>query len=54
MHPVRLFCWHFMAYPHLPPDFDDARLEIMAGCGHSPHLEKPGEAAALVAAFLDG
>lgn len=23
MHPVRLFCWHFMAYPHLPPDFDD-------------------------------
>ena len=23
MHPVRLFCWHFMAYPHLPPDFDE-------------------------------
>ncbi len=23
MHPVRLFCWHFMAYPHLPADFDD-------------------------------
>ena len=22
MHPVRLFCWHFMAYPHLPDDFD--------------------------------
>ena len=54
MHPVRLFCWHFMAYPHLPPDFDGARLEIMAGCGYSPHLEKPGEAEALVAAFLDG
>ena len=42
MHPVRLFCWHFMAYPHLPADFDDARLEIMTGCGHSPHLEKRG------------
>ena len=23
MHPVRLFCGHFMAYPHLPPDFDE-------------------------------
>ncbi len=23
MHPVRLFCWHFMAYPHLPDDFDE-------------------------------
>jgi len=22
MHPVQLFCWHFMAYPHLPADFD--------------------------------
>ena len=21
--PVQLFCWHFMAYPHLPADFDD-------------------------------
>jgi alkanesulfonate monooxygenase SsuD/methylene tetrahydromethanopterin reductase-like flavin-dependent oxidoreductase (luciferase family) len=20
---VQLFCWHFMAYPHLPADFDD-------------------------------
>ena len=23
MHPVQLFCWHFMAYPHLPKDFDE-------------------------------
>ncbi len=23
MHPVQLFCWHFMAYPHLPEDFDE-------------------------------
>ncbi|ETW94448.1 MAG: hypothetical protein ETSY2_49795 [Candidatus Entotheonella gemina] len=23
MHPVKLFCWHFMAYPYLPADFDD-------------------------------
>ncbi len=23
MHPVRLFCWHFMAYPYLPADFDE-------------------------------
>ena len=23
MHPVQLFCWHFMSYPYLPPDFDD-------------------------------
>lgn len=23
MQPVRLFCWHFMAYPHLPADFDE-------------------------------
>jgi len=23
-HPVRLYCWHFMAYPHLPADFDEA------------------------------
>lgn len=23
MKPVQLFCWHFMAYPYLPPDFDD-------------------------------
>jgi hypothetical protein len=22
MQPVQLFCWHFMAYPHLPADFD--------------------------------
>ena len=22
MHPVQLFCWHFMAYPYLPKDFD--------------------------------
>lgn len=22
MKPVQLFCWHFMAYPHLPSDFD--------------------------------
>ena len=22
LHPVRLFCWHFMAYPYLPSDFD--------------------------------
>ena len=23
MRPVRLFCWHFMAYPYLPADFDE-------------------------------
>ena len=23
MQPVRMFCWHFMAYPHLPADFDE-------------------------------
>ena len=23
MRPVQLFCWHFMAYPYLPADFDD-------------------------------
>ncbi len=23
MYPVQLFCWHFMAYPYLPPDFDE-------------------------------
>ena len=23
MHSVRLFCWHFMAYPYLPEDFDE-------------------------------
>ena len=34
--------------------FPDARLEIMAGCGHSPHRAKPDTAAALVTAFLDG
>ena len=22
-HPVQLYCWHFMAYPHLPVDFDE-------------------------------
>jgi len=22
MRPVQMFCWHFMAYPYLPPDFD--------------------------------
>src|SRR5215831_10550914 len=22
MRPVQLFCWHFMAYPYLPQDFD--------------------------------
>ena len=21
--PVQLYCWHFMAYPHLPADFDE-------------------------------
>jgi alkanesulfonate monooxygenase SsuD/methylene tetrahydromethanopterin reductase-like flavin-dependent oxidoreductase (luciferase family) len=23
MKPVELYCWHFMAYPHLPADFDE-------------------------------
>ena len=23
MHPVQLYCWHFMAYPYLPADFDE-------------------------------
>ena len=23
MIPAQLFCWHFMAYPHLPADFDE-------------------------------
>ena len=23
MHPVKLFCWHFMAFPYLLEDFDD-------------------------------
>ncbi|MGY9005854.1 MAG: LLM class flavin-dependent oxidoreductase, partial [Alphaproteobacteria bacterium] len=23
MTPAQLFCWHFMAYPHLPDDFDE-------------------------------
>ena len=23
MPPVQLFCWHFMAYPYLPDDFDE-------------------------------
>jgi alkanesulfonate monooxygenase SsuD/methylene tetrahydromethanopterin reductase-like flavin-dependent oxidoreductase (luciferase family) len=23
MKPVQLFCWHFMAYPYLPADFDE-------------------------------
>ena len=23
MHPVKLFCWHFMAFAYLPEDFDD-------------------------------
>ncbi len=32
----------------------DARLEIMDKAGHSPHQEAPEDAAALVAAFLDG
>jgi alkanesulfonate monooxygenase SsuD/methylene tetrahydromethanopterin reductase-like flavin-dependent oxidoreductase (luciferase family) len=22
--PVQLYCWHFMSYPYLPPDFDTA------------------------------
>jgi len=22
-HPVQLYCWHFMSYPHLPADFDE-------------------------------
>jgi hypothetical protein len=23
--PVQLYCWHFMSYPHLAPDFDDTQ-----------------------------
>ena len=23
MHQVHFYCWHFMAYPYLPADFDD-------------------------------
>jgi alkanesulfonate monooxygenase SsuD/methylene tetrahydromethanopterin reductase-like flavin-dependent oxidoreductase (luciferase family) len=23
LHQVNLYCWHFMAYPHLPADFDE-------------------------------
>ncbi len=25
MIPAQLYCWHFMAYPHLPEDFDDTQ-----------------------------
>lgn len=59
-HPALVVCG---ANDHMVPSahadayaagFPDSRLETMAGCGHSPHLERPDEAAALVAAFLDG
>ena len=31
MRPVELYCWHFMAYPYLPPDFDE---QIRKRLGH--------------------
>ena len=30
MHPVQLYCWHFMAYPYLPPDFDEIMQNIVS------------------------
>ena len=32
--------------------FENARLEIMDGCGHSPHLESPEQTAHLVIEFI--
>ena len=32
--------------------FESARLEILHGCGHSPHLERPEQTAQLVVAFI--
>jgi len=40
---------HAEAYAHWLPD---ARLEILAGAGHSAMTEKPDEAAAIVTAFM--
>jgi hypothetical protein len=62
MHPVRLFCWHFMAYPYLPSDFD-ARYDSgwvtvpntlwdgirMTGCPAAPKLGRWQKADALLA-----
>ena len=31
-----------------------ARLHYLSDCGHSPHLEKPEELAAQIAAFVQG
>jgi alkanesulfonate monooxygenase SsuD/methylene tetrahydromethanopterin reductase-like flavin-dependent oxidoreductase (luciferase family) len=35
MKPVQLFCWHFMAYPHLDKDFDKS--------GHSGWVTVPNK-----------
>jgi pimeloyl-ACP methyl ester carboxylesterase len=40
---------HAKAYAQ---SFPNARLEVIAGAGHSPHVEKPDATAGLVAAFL--
>jgi len=44
MHPVRLFCWHFMAYPHLPADFD-SKYWASSGQGRIPLFTKTGQIA---------
>ena len=38
--------------PRLAADIPGARLKVIAGCGHNPHEERPGETFAVLAAFL--
>ena len=48
-HPVQLYCWHFMAYPHLPADFDK---RYATGWVTVPNSEQPRATADMLVEFM--
>ncbi len=42
MHPLEFYCWHFMNYPYLPPDFDEKYENIWITVPNSVWDRKKG------------